>query len=277
MTEIPELAGVEHEFVTARGARFHVALAGPEGGPVVVLLHGWPQHWWMWRHVLGPLAAAGARVVAPDHRGYGWSEATADGYSTAERAIDALAVLDALGVGTFRLAGHDWGGAAAVAIALGRPERVERLTVMSIPSPWVPRDARTVWASLKGFWYMPFLASPLGPKLVARPDFLKRTVAGEARGGWSARDTELYQQRLDPHATRRTYAAALSAGAGGRLHTPTLWLHGERDTAIRPDHLRGLREHADDITIEVLPGLGHFMAEQAPKLVTAKLIDQSIH
>src|SRR5690242_2444838 len=111
--DLPELDGVEHRFVDARGARFHVALAGPEGGPVVVLLHGWPQHWWMWRDAIGPLADAGARVVALDHRGYGWSEVTPGGYRTDERADDALAVLDALGIERFALAGHDWGGAAA--------------------------------------------------------------------------------------------------------------------------------------------------------------------
>ena len=280
MDGVPEVDGVEHRWVQARGARFHVALAGPEGGPVVVLLHGWPQHWWMWRDAIGPLADAGARVVALDHRGYGWSEVTPGGYRTDERAADAIAVLDTLGVGAFRLVGHDWGGAAAVAIALGHTDRVERLTVLAVPNPWVPRDLRTIRASARGFWYMPLLAAPLlGPALAGRHDFLARTVAREARGGWSPRDVELYQSRLDPHVTRRTYA---SFGAGGgdrrkRLTPPTLWLHGERDGAVRVEHLRGLREHADDVTIEVLPGLGHFLVEEGPDRVVSKLIDQSIH
>lgn len=280
MTGIPELDGVEHRFVDARGARFHVALAGPEGGPVVVLLHGWPQHWWMWRDAIGPLAGAGARVIAIDHRGYGWSEVTPGGYRTDERAADALAVLDALGVGAFRMAGHDWGGAAAVAIALEHPERVERLSVLAVPNPWVPRDARALWATLKGFYYMPLLAAPgLGPAVVGRRGFLARTVAKEARGGWGPRELELYESRLDPHATQRTYAS-FGAGTGDRakrLVPPTLWLHGEADSAVRVEHLRGLREHADDVTIEVLPGLGHFFVEEAPERVVRKLTDQSIH
>ena len=280
MDGLPQLDGVEHRWVQARGARFHVALAGPAGGPVVVLLHGWPQHWWMWRDAFGPLAAAGARVIALDHRGYGWSEVTPRGYRTDERAADALAVLDALRVGRFALAGHDWGGAAAVAIALEHPDRVARLTVLAVPNPWVPRDLRTAWASARGFWYMPLLAAPgLGPALVGRHDFLARTVAREARGAWGPRELELYQSRLHPHVTQRTYAS-FGAGAGDRrrrLKPRTLWLHGERDGAVQVEHLRGLREHADDVTIEVLPGLGHFLVEEAPAAVVAKLTDQSIH
>ncbi len=275
MDGIPELEGVAHAWVEARGARFHVALAGPADGPVVVLLHGWPQHWWMWRDAIGPLADAGLRVVAPDLRGYGWSEVTPGGYRTDERADDVLAVLDALGVGRFAIAGHDWGGAAAAAIALAHPERVERLVAMDVPNPFVPRDLRTLWASLRGFWYMPLLAAPrLGPALVGRPGFLARTVAREARDGWGPRELALYEQRLSPHATQQTYAS-FGAGTGDRrrrLVPPTLWLHGEADRAVLADQLRGLRDHADDVTIELLPGLGHFCLEQDPAAVVPRLV-----
>ena len=73
---MPAVEGVEHIYVNAGGLRTHVAVAGPEGGEPVMLLHGWPQHWWLWRNVMPELAAAGYRVYAPDLRGLGWSEAT---------------------------------------------------------------------------------------------------------------------------------------------------------------------------------------------------------
>ncbi|MGZ4267744.1 MAG: alpha/beta fold hydrolase [Solirubrobacteraceae bacterium] len=272
---MPELAGVEHEWVTARGARFHVAVAGPADGPVVVLLHGWPQHWWMWRDAIGPLATAGLRVLAPDLRGYGWSEVTPGGYRTDERAADVLAVLDALGIRDFAIAGHDWGGAAAVTIALAHPERVERLLGLNTVHPFVPRDLRTLRASLAGFWYMPLLAAPvLGPWIARSPRLLARTMGREARGGWGERERALYFDRLDPHATRRTYAA-FGSGTGdrtARLRPPTLWLHGAKDPAIRPEHLRGLREHADDVRIELMPELGHFCLEQDPATVVPRIV-----
>ena len=275
MDGIPELAGVEHRYVEVRGARFHVALAGPEDGPVAVLLHGWPEHWWMWRAAIGPLATAGLRVIAPDLRGFGWSEVTPEGYCTDERADDVVALLDALGVERFAIAGHDWGGAAAAAIALAHPERVERLVAINVPHPFVPRDLRTLWASLKGVWYMPLLAAPrVAPALVGRPGFLARTVAREAREGWGPRELALYEQRLSPHATQRTYAA-FGAGTGdrrARLRPRTLWLHGEADGAVLVDQLRGLREHADDVTIELLPGLGHFCVEQGPDIVVPRMV-----
>ena len=104
---IPEVPGVTHQFVTARGARFHVAQAG-DGDPVV-LLHGLAQHWYAWRKVIPELAGQ-YRLFCVDLRGCGWSEGTRRGYGTAEQVRDVLAVMDALGLDRVRLIGHDGGG-----------------------------------------------------------------------------------------------------------------------------------------------------------------------
>ena len=109
--EMPHLDGVRHHYVDVRGARIHVAELG--SGPPVVLLHGWPQHWWCWHGVMERLQD-GARLLALDMRGFGWSEATPGGYEKAELAEDVIGVLDALGLDRVDLVGHDWGGVAGV-------------------------------------------------------------------------------------------------------------------------------------------------------------------
>jgi pimeloyl-ACP methyl ester carboxylesterase len=139
----PPCAGVRHAFHdVATGIRMHVAEAGPADGPPVVLLHGWPQHWWCWRGVIPPLAEAGFRVLAPDLRGSGWSDAPPGAYDKEQLASDVLALLDALGIEQATLVGHDWGGWTSQLIALRAPERVPRLVLCNIAPVWARRGCR---------------------------------------------------------------------------------------------------------------------------------------
>ncbi|HLH14483.1 MAG TPA: alpha/beta fold hydrolase, partial [Solirubrobacteraceae bacterium] len=108
--ELPQLPGVTHRFVDLRGVRVHVAEAG--AGEPLVLLHGWPQHWWCWRELIAPLARD-HRVLAPDLRGFGWSAAPPGDYAKSTFAEDVLALLDAEGIDAAPIIGHDWGGYAA--------------------------------------------------------------------------------------------------------------------------------------------------------------------
>ena len=279
---LPHVEGVRHRDVQVRGARFHVAQAGPEDGPPVVLLHGWPQHWYLWRAALPALAARGARVIAPDLRGFGWSEVTPHGYRKTSLALDVLAILDALGVERFRLAGHDWGGYVAFLLGLHRPDRVQRLLLLNTGHAFPRRDLKTLRAQL-GFWYMPLLGMPgVGPRLVRAqyPESALRR-SGEIDGAWTAGDVRVFLDRVDPHVTQQVYGSFVFAEAtravlrppGARLRPPTLFLHGDADAAIRPDFIRGLEDHADDYRLELLPGVGHFCVEQAPELVLPRMVD----
>src|SRR5436190_14277529 len=103
---MPKVDGVAHLFLSVRGTILHVAEAGT--GPPLVLLHGWPQHWWSWRALIPSLAASN-RVLCPDMRGLGWSEGHEGSYRWGDLAADLFAVLDALGCDRVRLVGHDWG------------------------------------------------------------------------------------------------------------------------------------------------------------------------
>lgn len=279
---MPAVAGVRHRWVQARGASFHLAEAGPEDAPPVVLLHGWPQHWYEWRHCFAPLAEAGFHVIAPDLRGFGWSERTRHGYRKASLALDVLAVLDEIGVDRFRLVGHDWGGFVAFLLGLERPDRVERLVLVNTGHGFVPRDLKTALA-LAGFWYMPLIGAPLlGPALVrtGAVAWLLRRLA-KVDGGWDEEATRWFVDRIDPNTTQQVYGsfvfqeaprAFAGAYAGKRLRVPTLFLYGDADPAIRPAMVRGLEDHADDYRLERLPGLGHFCIERAPEVVVPKLV-----
>jgi len=167
---MPSLAGVEHTFhELPTGVRVHVASVGPAGAPAVLALHGWPQHWWVWRDVTRALDGE-YRVIAPDMRGFGWSGWPADGDFRKQRvADDALALLDVLGLERVKLVGHDWGGWAAILAALTAPERFSSLTLMGIGHPWVPRGlaARNAYRLA---YMLPLAVAPGSlPRTILRP------------------------------------------------------------------------------------------------------------
>lgn len=131
--DLPGGRAVTHRDVAANGARFHVAEVGD--GPLVLLLHGFPQFWWTWRHQLTALADAGYRAVAMDLRGVGGSDRTPRGYDPANLALDITGVIRSLGEPDAALVGHDLGGYLAWTAAVMRPKLVRRLVVSSMPHP----------------------------------------------------------------------------------------------------------------------------------------------
>ena len=280
MAVMPELEGVRHSYPAVRGLRMHVAEAG-EGEPLV-LLHGWPQHWWMWRKQIGPLARAGYRVICPDLRGHGWSAKPRASYRKDEFARDTIALLDELGIERVRFAGHDWGGYVGMLAGLAHPERLEKLAVLSIPHPWqrrrfAPRRAATLW-------YQFVLAAPiLGRLAVGRLGFPELILRRDGRLGKD--EVAVYSAVLrEPDATEasvRMYRDFLlhdlARFLGGELHqarlsVPTLWLIGEKDP-VAGGADDGYRDFADRITFERVPGAGHFLPEQRPELVTERLLE----
>jgi pimeloyl-ACP methyl ester carboxylesterase len=135
----PPVAGVEHVFVDAGGLPMHLAQAGR--GKPILMLHGWPQHWYLWRRMI-PLLAPHARVLCPDLRGFGWTDAPRRGYDRETMAQDVLALLDELGLERVDLVGHDWGGWIGFLLALGRAERIRRFVALNVLPPWPSRGRR---------------------------------------------------------------------------------------------------------------------------------------
>lgn len=278
---MPAVPGVRHSWVRAGDVTLHVAEAGE--GPPLVLLHGWPQHWYMWRDVI-PALAVDHRVICPDLRGFGWSDAPRRGYDKETLARDVIALLDALGIERVRLAGHDWGGWAGFLVCLLAPERVERFVAFNIPHPFTsrgPRAALTLWR----FAYQVPLALPLfGPwfsRWLSRRD---DAFARRAGMPWDALETATFLGQFAEPARARAAAGiyrsfmttdmprSLSARYRRmRLSTPALIVHGTDDPVVRPVHLEGYEPFADDLRVELVPGVGHFIVDERPDLACARL------
>jgi pimeloyl-ACP methyl ester carboxylesterase len=271
MPSLPELPGVRHaDHTIATGVTLHVAEAGDPDAPAILAVHGWPQHWWLWRDVI-PVLSRTHRVICPDLRGLGWSGQPADGdFSKPRFADDMLALLDALGLERAGFLGHDWGGWTGWLLALHAPERLERLMALSIVHPWTPRGPALLnaWRIL----YQPPLAVPvLGPALVPR---FARLALGRSMDAATA---EVYARVLDDparaEASSRVYRHFLArdlpglvAGDRARVELPVKVLSGRGDPAVHPSLLGDLQRHAPAAELEIVDG-GHFLVDERPELV----------
>ena len=276
--ELPHVDGVRHRFLGANGITHHVAEAGA-GDDVVLLLHGWPQHWYEWREVIGPLAER-HRVIALDLRGFGWSDAPASGYAKEELATDVLAVLDALGVDRVKLIGHDWGGWIGFLLCLRAPKRVDRFLALGIVHPWQTPGG---WRDLPRYTYQQVIAAPgLGYALHRRGAFvrlaLRRGTADPATfdDRTAAAFADNLAQPARARACVRMYRTFLSRELlplvrgrylGTRLRVPTHLMLGTGDPVLTERRLAGYEQHTDSMTAEMVADCGHFIADERPDLV----------
>ena len=282
-----------HRDVSANGVRLHAAEAGD--GPLVLLLHGFPEFWWAWRHQLTGLAAAGLRVVAPDLRGYGGSDKPPRGYDLPTAAADAAAVVRALGESEAVVVGADWGGLVGWTMAALHPRSVRRLVVVSAPHPRRLRssmgDARQRRALAHALRFqLPRLPErrltradddPVaelmrrwaGPTWEHTADFAEavdryRSAARIPQAAYGAMEYYRWAGRsqLRPDGLRfaRRMAAPITA--------PTLQLHGALDPYLLPSTAQGSGRYvAGAYEWRELPGVGHFPHEEAPDDVTAAI------
>lgn len=285
MSGLPHVDGVSHHQVRARGLDFHYAEAGG-GDDVVLCLHGWPQHWYEWRHLM-PALADRHRVLAFDLRGFGWSEAPPKGYEKENMADDVLAVLDELGLERVKLVGHDWGGWIGFLLCLREPQRFERYLSLNILPPWT--SARAMAPQLWRFWYQWLISSPgIGYRLHTSGRFVPKVLAGGSvrREAWDEATLHAFSDTFtEPARARaavqvyRTFtlheAPQIMRGryAKTRLQVPTRLLFGTGDAALRYTLLAGAESQADDLQIERVNGCGHFIADEMPDLVAEKARD----
>lgn len=282
-----------HQFVAANGARFHVVEAGPTGdpdpAPLVVLLHGFPQMWWAWRHQVTSLAAAGFRVAAMDLRGAGASDKPPLGYDVPTLARDVAGVIRSLGAHEAVVVGQGVGGTVAWSMPALHPDLTRAVAVLGAPHPTRMHTAavarrliRPTTARRLAFFQLPYFPE----RRMMRGDLAVRVLTEWGAPGWlapdvaqtyrlaaqipfaahSAMETLRWLVRSTPRIDGQRYLAAVREPVA----VPVLQLHGTEDRCIP---LRAAASpNGRPYRFEAVTGAGHFLAEEAPERTTELLL-----
>ena len=312
--------GLKMSAVETNGITLRVAEMGD--GPAVLLAHGWPESWYSWRHQLRGLAAAGYRVIAPDMRGFGHSDAPADeaAYNLVDLAADMVGVLDALGIEQAHMMGHDWGSPVASHSVLLYPDRFRSLTLLSVPyggrGGTPPLDAIRARTG-DNFFYIAYHNEPGGvaeaeydanprgflSRIYLSPDSPRKppevTDPKRAAGGWIPRLGEplglpdwLSQADLDYYVQQFEHAGfrggvnyyrnlnrnwQLTAELDPVIRVPTLFIAGDQDIVIAGADMESLTARMAPVipdlrAVVLLPGIGHWVQQEAPDETNAAII-----
>jgi pimeloyl-ACP methyl ester carboxylesterase len=289
----PQLV-VSHGFADVGDVRLHYAECGT-GDDLVILLHGFPEFWYSWRHQL-PVLGERYHVVAPDMRGFNLSDKPA---GIKNYRIDAL-VKDVLGLIKFfgkekaAIVAHDWGAGVAWALAQRHPESVSRLVAMQVPPPAAWRANFTL-RQLRRSWYMFFFQLPRLPEWWASANDFARVEkmyreTSVRPDSFTDADIAAYKEALrQPKALssslnyyRANVLKSLFRGGGietpsegnGRVRVPTLFIYGEQDVAIIPETVRGIGRFVDAPYRELrIHESGHWVQNEAVEKVNAALLD----
>lgn len=275
-------AGWTHHEAVVNNVRLHWVEAGQ--GPPVLLLHGFPEFWWEWRHQLPALAEMGFRAVAPDLRGYNLSEKPegVEAYRIEKLVDDVRGLIRHLGVERAHVVAHDWGGLVAWWLAMVAPEQIDRLVVINAPHPQAFRRELVTPDQMMRSWYATAFQVPFLPEAAFRlNDFalLERVFrASSVRpGAFTDEDIRRYREaaaRPGAITAMINYyrAAARYPGPPPRtITTPTLLIWGEEDQALSIRLTEGLDEWVPGIRVERIPGVSHWVPAEAPDRVNELL------
>ena len=269
----------KHRDARVNGIRMHYVEAG-EGEPVV-FLHGFPECWYSWRRQL-PALAGSYRVIAPDLRGYHETEARPP-YDSGTLQADVLGLLEALGDRSAHIIGHDGGGAVAWLLAMNHTEAVRSLAILNMPHPALFRAGLRSLAQLRRSWYIAFFQLPWLPERVLawngyRP--LTRAIArGIPPGEERTRDLAFYRQSWREHGLTGglNWYRAIPRNLQRLpdpvpiIDTPTTMIWGEDDFALGKNLTVGTERYVRDLDLHYLPGVGHFVQQEAPDRVNQLL------
>jgi pimeloyl-ACP methyl ester carboxylesterase len=278
-------SGLVHGYAdVGGGVRLHYVEAGE--GPLLVLLHGFPEFWYSWRRQLPALAAAGFHVVAPDMRGYNLSDKPAGWRSYRMEALagDVAGLIRHFGDDPAYVAGHDWGAAVAYGFAMQHPELLRRLAILNVPhTERMLHGFRTV-RQLRKSWYMFFFQIPGLPEALLRREdfaFAKRSLRADSRESFSDTDLRRYAEAWSQPgaltAMLNYYRAALRGSPRATLaqlrpiQAPTLVIWGERDRHLGAELAEPLPKWVPDMRIEWLPQATHWVQHEEPARVNELL------
>ena len=277
----------EHRHAIIGGLRLHYVEAGR--GPLVLLLHGFPEFWYAWRYQIPALASAGFRVLAPDLRGYNESAKPQgiEAYRLACLASDVAGLTAYAGVGRAHVVGHDWGGIVAWWLAMHQPNVVDRLAILNAPHPAAfLRELRTPGQLLRS-WYTFFFQLPALPELIFRAGnyvLLERMLRRQPLrpGAFTDEDIQRYKKALSQPgaltAALNYYRAAFrhrreDTQGISPVGAPTLLIWGERDRYLGVRLTEGLQGWVSNLRVERLPQASHWVQSDAPEQVNRLLIE----
>lgn len=281
-------AQYRRQIIETNGIRLHTVQAGPEDGPLVVLLHGFPEFWYGWRHQIPALAAAGYRVVAPDQRGYNESDRPLrlSAYRLMNMVNDVVGLVEALGRHQAHLVGHDWGGIVAWWAALHYKAVFTSLVIINAPHPVVMRrtlltDPEQVFRSL----YALYFQIPGLPEAMLRNNNWELLVESLHRtsrpGTFTAEDLERYRQawwRRGAMTSMLNWYRALvqlppRIPASPRIHPPTLILWGAQDFALKRILMEKSLELCEDGRSVVFEEATHWLQHEEPEEVNRLMLE----
>jgi epoxide hydrolase 4 len=281
-----------HEHVATNGITLHLVSEGPADGPLVVLLHGFPEFWWSWRKQIEPLASRGYRVLAPDQRGYNTSDKP-DGvaaYKVETLARDILGLLDRAGAEKAFIVGHDWGAFVAWWLAIRHPDRVKKMVAINVPHPIVmTSEIFESLDQLRRSWYMLMFQLPFLPERAAflstdgarMAAVMKKTsVPGTFSDEELTRYREAWRQPGAPKAMINWYRASLllpfelrRSKESPRVTVPAMLIWGVKDTALRVEMAAPSIAFCDDGKLERIETGTHWVHHEEPERVNALLVD----
>lgn len=264
--------------VETNGIELHAIEAGSENGPLVVLLHGFPEFWYGWHHQIRPLANAGYRVVVPDQRGYNRSDKPpgVDAYHIDELARDVLGLLDAFGRDRAAIAGHDWGAAVGWWLTATYPDRVAKFCAVNVPHPSVMlRTLRRSWNQRLRSWYILGFQLPKLPETIARLGDWRLLTEGMRRssnpGTFTEEDFDRYRRawsRPDAFESMVNWYRAAARNRpepdDDRIDVPTLVLWGRQDEFLHPSMAHESVDRCTDGQIVTLKEATHWVLHEEP-------------
>jgi pimeloyl-ACP methyl ester carboxylesterase len=284
MVGLPELEDLWFE---RDGVRLHAVAAGPKDGPLVILLHGFPEFWYSWRKQIGPLAEAGYRVVVPDQRGYNTSSKpphVAD-YAIGNLVADVLFIVGRLGREELHLAGHDWGAAVAWATALFAPERVKKLAILNVPHPAVfMKTVRSNPRQMLRSWYMAFFQLPRLPeRRFSANNFaegVRALIASSRPATFTPEDLEQYRKAWSNPGTvtgminwyRALFRTRPPLPDDVKVHVPTRILWGCKDMFLLPEMAQRSVAYCDAAELTYFADATHWLQHEKPEAVSDALI-----
>lgn len=281
---------MQSHFIATNGIKLHIQTDGPQNGPSVILLHGFPEFWYGWRRQIPALVEAGFRVIVPDQRGYNLSDKPRGvaAYDVDILARDVIGLLDHFGIQKARLVGHDWGAVVAWTVALQHPDRLEKLAILNVPHPDVmTRFVLGNPAQRKKSWYMFFFQLPFVEWMLRRNNFhnLERVLVGR-KGSFTPEDILEYKKAWSqPRALTgmlNWYRAIVRRSLRGswnpnkvtlrRVHVPTLMLWGKRDVALSHEMAQPSIELCERGELVTFERATHWVQHDAADEVNQKLI-----